>query len=384
MSTLPVPRASVAGLPSAVQVLRVFAFNLLAWSLLSTMGAGSASSQLASQAGQAAYLEIFCESWKTSLMQAVVGAVLYTLLSRWPALLLRSRSLASLYFVTLLLFVPVDVLYRAAWAMSAAGAVAPQVIGAALQEIPRFNWFFDFVLLSCTFAVQASLCIWRQGQERARALELADKENLRLRLELEQLRILGLRAQLEPHFLFNALNAISALVRADDRKAALTGIGRLSGLLRYALTASAREWVSIGDELAFVQDYLALQQLRYGARLKISIEIVDDTILAAACPPLLLQPLVENALRHDLDCHGGSSDICLRFSNTERELHISVSNPMPHQGGGHGVGNPGLGLGLRHTSASLQHAFGPPASLGTRTHEGRFIVELRLPLQSCG
>lgn len=366
--------------PSAVRVARIFVVNLLAWGMLSALGTAAVSGQVAGQGGPSPWLEIFCEAWIGSLLQAAAGVALYMVLWHWPALLERARSLAALYATTLLLFAPFDALYRVGWPSTAAArAASPEALAGMVGAIPGFEWFVDGVLLTATFAVQAALCAWRQGRARERALDLADKENLRLRLELEQLRMLGLRAQLEPHFLFNALNAISALVRSDDRKTALAGIGRLSGLLRYALTASAREWVSLGEELAFVQDYLALQQLRYGARMRVDIGVGDDAILAAACPPLLLQPLVENALRHDLDCHGGASDIVLRCNGSGQALSIVISNPVPAPMPAGGAANPGLGLGLRHTEASLALAFGTRASLRTHVNDGRFVVELHLP-----
>jgi hypothetical protein len=371
--------------PTPVRIARIFATNLAAWSVVSAMGTGSVTGQLANQGGPSPYLEMFCEAWLGALIQSVAGAALYAVLWRRPALLERALTLSALFCTTLLLVAPCDVVYRVIGWPGPAGIAAamPHGLAAAVRTVAPFEWFVDFMLLTGTFTVQAAVCIRRQGRARERALDLADKENLRLRLELEQLRMLGLRAQLEPHFLFNALNAISALVRADDRKTALAGIARLSGLLRYALTASAREWVTVGEELSFVQDYLALQRLRYGARMQVEVAVDDDSLLAAPCPPLLLQPLVENALRHDLDCHDGASDIRLHMRASADVFCIVISNPAPPAAAGQAAANPGLGLGLRHTEASLQLAFGPSASLQTRTGEGRFTVTLRLPLPPC-
>ena len=353
--------------PPALQIARVFAVNLVVWSLLSAMGTAS----VASQGTPALYLEIFCEAWLGALIQSVAGAALYAVLLHRPALLARG---ASLFVAVWLLVAPFEMVYRVVgWPTAGAIAAAtPHGYGAALLAVSPFEWFIDGMLLAGTFMVQAALCIWRQGRARARALDLADKENLRLRLALEQLRMQGLRAQLEPHFLFNALNAISALVRADDRKTALAGIGRLSALLRYALTAGTREWATIAEELAFVQDYLALQRLRYGERLQITIDAGAPALQAARCPPLLLQPLVENALRHDLDRHDGASDIRLQLHGAAQALFIVISNPAAP-----GAANPGLGL--RHTEAALHLAFGPAATLDARESAGRFVVELRLP-----
>jgi two-component system sensor histidine kinase AlgZ len=139
--------------------------------------------------------------------------------------------------------------------------------------------------------------------------------------------MLALRAQFEPHFLFNALNAISALVRDGDRGLALGGIGRLSDLLRYALSASVREDVTVAAELQFVRDYLDLQRLRYGERLQVQIDGEDSLLHEVECPPLLLQPLIENALRHDLDCREGPSDIRCGFVQDGEVLAIRSRIP---------------------------------------------------------
>jgi LytS/YehU family sensor histidine kinase len=227
-------------------------------------------------------------------------------------------------------------------------------------------------MAAATFAVMVAIANWRQSRARHR-------DTLKLQLALEQQRLLALRAQLEPHFMFNALNAISALVRGGDSALALGGINRLSELLRYALAASVRDTVSVADELQFVRDYLDLQGLRYGERLRVSIDGEGPLLHEADCPPLLLQPLVENALRHDLDCHGGPSDIRLRFERSGDSLLIQVSNPM----NGLSSPNPGAGLGLSNTRDRLR-IMHPGASLQAGPADGRFVAEVRLPLPGPG
>jgi two-component system sensor histidine kinase AlgZ len=234
--------------------------------------------------------------------------------------------------------------------------------------------FFEFSWLTFTFTAVVAACNWRQARNRERAWQLAQGENLALRLELAQQRMLALRGQLNPHFLFNALNAISALVRTQDSKMALAGIGHLSDLLRYALLASERDHVSLDDERQFVADYLALQKMRYGERLQVHIDS-DARAAMGEVPPLLLQPLIENALRHDLDCHEGASDIRLAFGGDAERLTISVSNPLVDARST----NPGLGLGLHHSRARLQLAYGDRASLMAGPANGRFVVAIDMP-----
>ncbi|PHV08464.1 sensor histidine kinase [Janthinobacterium sp. BJB412] len=358
-------------------MLRLLAINLLVWGVLSALGAASSYSATLRNGVGNSYAVDFFAWWRCTMAQVLLCCLLHALFTRWPALVARPRHIALVFAATLLLFFPLDVMYETTYNVLLAGrALRPEHMLRALASIHKFDWFVDVALTCGSIGAQVALSIWRQGKADQQALAQAETDNLRLKLELEQQRMLALRGQLEPHFMFNALNAISALVRSDDKKVALAGINRLSALLRYALTAADRDWVSIDEELAFVRDYLALQQLRYGARLRVSIEGVDARIGAIACPPLLLQPLVENALRHDLDCHTEASDIRLRFHIEQRQLAVSISNPLA---AAHGS-NPGLGLGLRHTEASLQLAFGPLAALRTSVDAGRFRVELRLPL----
>lgn len=129
------------------------------------------------------------------------------------------------------------------------------------------------------------------------------------------------------------------------------------------------------EELQFVRDYLALQRLRYGDRMHFHIEGDDETVRRGDCPPLLLQPLIENALRHDLDCHGGPSDIRLSFERNDESVLIRVSNPVsPHVSP-----NPGTGLGLHNTRTRLKLA-SAASSLHTELRANRFCVEIRMPL----
>jgi len=100
-------------------------------------------------------------------------------------------------------------------------------------------------------------------------------------------------------------------------------------------------------------------------------------VLAADCPPLLLQPLVENALRHDLDCHDGPGDIRLQFSQQHGMLHIEVSNAVRDV-----APNPGLGQGLHNTAARLRLACGDGASLHAARRDGRFVADIRMPMYS--
>jgi two-component system sensor histidine kinase AlgZ len=331
--------------------LRIVAASLLAWSAICVSGALSSYGALLQRGANPSFTELFVDWISMHGLMVVFSAVLWTALQRWPQAMATPRTVGRTYLLVLVLFLPLEYLFVS-----------------QLHKMNLSGLFVEWTWTTFTFVTISGIRIWQL--QRAR-----ETDNLSLRLELEQQRLASLRGQLEPHFLFNALNAVSALVRMDDKGATLSAISRLSGLLRYAQAASTRDWVTLAEELQFVRDYLALQSMRYGDRLRVAIEGDSGAVLAADCPPLLLQPLVENALRHDLDCHDGAGDIRLHFSERGGMLHIHVSNSVREV-----PSNPGMGVGLRNIEARLRMACGNGAELRTKRADGRFVAEINMPM----
>lgn len=362
--------------PAWLTIARAIASHTAVWTAICAVGAlGSWRDQASPAMHGYAY---FLLRWLVyHLPMIMLGSGLSLALARWHALFDSARRSALVYAVLLCSFLPLewlhvafcDVLFRGAGFSLAA-------VRSAFGAMSMFGRFTEFAWMSGTVVAMAAIGNRRLARAREAGWRRAQSDNLALQLALEQQRMLALRAQLEPHFIFNALNAISALVRTGDRPLALSGIARLSDLLRYALAAGARETVTIGEELQFVHDYLALQRLRYGARLRFSLDGDSETVRHGDCPPLLLQPLIENALRHDLDSHDGESDIRLSFEVSGNEVLIRVSNPLQP----HATPNPGAGLGLHNTRERLQSS-SQQARLQTQRLDGRFLVEIRMPLQ---
>lgn len=179
-----------------------------------------------------------------------------------------------------------------------------------------------------------------------------------LQAQLKENELQFLRSQINSHFLFNAINNLRSLIN-EDPKAARDGLANLSVLLRGLLQGEDQQLVNLRDEMEWVRGYLALEALQFENRLSTSIDI-DESLLTAKLPPLILQTLVENAIKHGIAaCRaGGHLGISIQKINTTH-WQIKVTNPSPqfqptHQGNK---------IGLRNARERLQLAFGDSASL---------------------
>jgi hypothetical protein len=201
-----------------------------------------------------------------------------------------------------------------------------------------------------------------------------------LEVELTRSKLDTLRSQLRPHFLFNTLNAISVFVTEDADKAQQMLL-RLSTLLRRSLDEEAHE-VTLGQELAFLNDYLEIQRGRFGDQLAVNLA-VDPAAMEAYVPVFLLQPLLENAIEHGKS-DDGCTTIALRADRERDVLHVTLADDGP------GVSN-GVpmreGVGLRNTRARLHHLYGSRATVDIRAAHGTVespgtCVEIRIPFRA--
>ena len=357
-------------------VTRTIAAHLAAWAVLSLLVGTVLFGEYQRRGLPLAFSNQLRITWLLTAWLQVLSVSLSLVWQRHPHWLESARRLWLGYAIAMLVMLPAELVYQAALGQFVRGLpLTAAAIADRLATEPRSLWLECALYQTGVYVWVGAFALRRHGQARQQAWQRAETENLNLRLSLEQQRMAALRAQLEPHFMFNALNAVSALVRQDDKKPALAAISRLSDLLRYALAAGQRDWSTVHEELAFLESYLALQRIRYGARLQLRVEGDDARVRACECPPLLLQPLVENALRHDLDCHDEASDVMIRFACSDNALSIRICNP--YRAGAEP--NPGLGLGLANTRERLQHAYGGEAVFESTIRDGRFCVELTLP-----
>jgi sensor histidine kinase YesM len=173
-----------------------------------------------------------------------------------------------------------------------------------------------------------------------------------LRASLAEARLAALRAQLNPHFLFNTLNAISTLALKGDQSAVTEMLARLSGLLRAALEEHTEE-IPLARELEFVDDYVAIEQIRFADRLSVEKTVAPDT-LRGLVPTMILQPIIENAIQHGVNAQPGVGHVNLSAERQNGSLVIEVRDSGP----GFRNAAPHDGIGLANTRARLEQLYG--------------------------
>lgn len=360
-------------------LLKVVGVNLLIWLGISTLGSAGRYHDILRHDSSFEYSGLWFTGVNALTMLFFISTGLYIFLQKNPEKIATTGHVIRLYVILVLTFFPLHVLYSTivpTWL----NTTGPHTLDSLWWEFihnKSFTWFIEFCWFTGTFTAVIAIRIWYIGQARNATLQQTQTAYLQLELALEQQRLQSLKQQLEPHFIFNALNAISALVRTNEKSIALVGIQKLSDLLSYALRASNRDWGSVKDELDFIRDYLALQQLRYGGRLEVSINGDVPAILHGDCLPLLLQPLIENALRHDLDCHKGKSkiDVLLSLNQDQSQITIQINNQIHSNA----KENPGLGLGLSQTRLRLELMYEGKASMHIKESAQDFSVVITIP-----
>lgn len=235
-----------------------------------------------------------------------------------------------------------------------------QAMGLARTGVGAVSW------RDATFAtlVAATVLYWARLRDRAYSPALAEAQ------------LQALQSRIRPHFLFNSLNAALGLIRSDPRRAE-TVLEDIADLFR-VLMRDSRERVPLGNEIALCQQYLAIEQIRLGDRLR-SVWRVDDGALAALVPTLLLQPLIENAVHHGIEPSTGPGTIEIDVTRTGRYIDIAIANPW--QGTASAEATRGNRIGLDNVRQRLALVHDLEATIGQQVRDGRYVVRIRLPAE---
>ena len=238
------------------------------------------------------------------------------------------------------------------------------------QRIFANSWLFQLVTIVMTYGtlVGAVLAIQASRRERQR-----ERRAARLELSAREAELTALKAQLHPHFLFNSLNSILELVDSDPA-GAREMIVKLSELLQSSLRRMESDEVSLGREIELVRTYLAIEKIRFSSRLRVGIDI-DSDAAAVGVPPLFLQPLVENAVKHGIAPHPQGGEVRVSASVDAGRLRVEVADS------GDGVTvDEGAGRGVELTRRRLDVAYGDDYTLTFGRRDAQFVVTLDLPL----
>lgn len=241
---------------------------------------------------------------------------------------------------------------------------------------PRI-WFGFINAVLITFAILAT------GAARAYSLRLRARREQAIQLtgQLAEARLDALRSQLDPHFLFNTLNAISSLVERDPRGVRRM-IARLGDLLRHSFEGGREAEVPLRRELALLGLYVDIMKVRFQDRLVVEIH-VDDSVLDAQVPTFILQPLVENAIKHGIERYTDGGRVMVEGSRAGETVILRVVDDGAGGLSATAASN-GSGVGLSNTRERLRQLYGDAQSFSLSASEGGAVAEVRLPFHIFG
>jgi hypothetical protein len=321
-------------------------------------------------------------SWAPSLIYgavlwfwwAAIGAGLWMSAQRWPKMWIISLKNAVLQLVlaACVAAAHLKILQATIHEMIAHWPYLheigyEQIVAFGIQRIS-----LEGLLYMILWAICAALGM--QVARQHEALQLAE-----LKQQLSSAHLRALQMQLKPHFLFNTLNAITTLVELGRQKEAVKTLSHLNAILRSTLAQQVPEKVPVAEELAVVENYLAIEQIRFADRLRVEMR-VDPEALDGLVPCFLLQPIIENAIRHGVSQLEDAGIVRTAIERADGELHISVQDNGP--GLKVKSNSKGHGVGLRSIDDRLAHFYPEHYEFSTGELEtGGFEVSIKIPYE---
>ncbi len=248
-----------------------------------------------------------------------------------------------------------------------------QVLSEHVTDTPYLFWGYIVGWCKSMMAWVLSYTVYHYVEQK----RLTDLEKIMLKTSMREAEAKVLRSQLNPHFMFNALNSIRALILENPMKAQQS-VTQLSNILRNSLLADRRKTVELREELKTVEDYLALEKVRYEDRLQFSID-AEPQVLYWQVPPMMLQTLVENGIRHGVARIAGGGFVEVSAGQQNDNLFIRIRNSGTLTGTASG------GIGLRNTAERLSILYGKEADFNLyQERENVVCAELKMPPVSEG
>jgi hypothetical protein len=365
--------------PRFLQVLRTFAIWLAVWTFVGLVFVGQNATQKFFVGDPTLWKEVGFWSMRVVLSAALTLVILW-LGTRFPIEKRVWVRRISLHVLFSLCFGVVRTGLEAVVFSHLSAGWGPgfewaQSVSNAFKVLMIFAFHQAFIAYWFILVIHTAIRYHEKFQERAAAALRLELNAAELRAQVTQAQLGALKMQLQPHFLFNTLNAIMGMMRGGEVKQAEHALSRFSDLLRAVLDDMDTQEVTLERELTYVRLYLSIEQMRFADRLSVRID-PDADVLDAAVPHMALQPVVENAVRHGIGCRVGGGSIEVRVTRVGGRLHIKVRD----QGTGPRVRSPaGRGLGLSNLRARLRQLHGEDGRLRIECFENGADVEVIVP-----
>jgi sensor histidine kinase YesM len=264
----------------------------------------------------------------------------------------------------------------------AGGAVAITMLllMGAITATEFWGWFVASLRISLVATLTIGIAVTAYELMRVRldeatlALRTKERDQAEARRLISDAQLASLESRVQPHFLFNTLNSIAALIPRDPEGAERM-TGQLAALMRSSLDSGGSPLVPLDQELKLVRDYLDIEQVRFGGRLRFQIEVDNEAARHLLVPRLSLQTLVENSVKHAVSARRNGASIIVRARFDGQSLGLEVEDDGPGFDAAQLPDHRGLAL----LQARLEHLFGPRASLKIETRPGRTLVAIQLP-----
>ena len=304
---------------------------------------------------------------------AVVAHVLWQAGRRWPGVLRLSAASAGAQVAVAVVAASVHM-----WLMGVMSWSTTLVWGGAAPVRYQAWQFFQMQRIGLDMVIYGLIWLACLAIHMQIVAQRSSMDALALKQQLTAAQLSALQMQMEPHFLLNTLNAITALVDLGRNNEAKETLSRLNGMLQSTLERRAPIRVPLERELRLVKDYLAIERVRFADRLTVNFD-VDPAALDGLVPCFLLQPIVENSIRHGIAQREEDGRIEAQDERRDHQLHMRVRDNGPGLGGKR---QPGFGIGLRNTEERLRHFYqGTYAFCIREPEEGGFEVSITIPYE---